>query len=287
MAETTEKTGEKKLGIGSSKTLSLKARGVEQSVVRQNFSHGRTKQVLVEKVKTRAPGKPKAEPTVATPAAPPPQGKRSSASAPTAKGPAAAPAKPSGLVLKTLTAEEQQARVHALADARLKDAEERRIAEEQAHIREMREAIERTEREAAESRKREEDDRRRHEEEAKRKAEQEAKKRFGGGEEEAKPKISVGALARTQITEPEEEEAPRSRRPGGAARPAAPTKAPRPAGGEKRRPRLTLVTALQADEVREHSKASFVRRTKRRMKDQAANEPKEKRAREVTIPEFI
>src|SRR5437016_1905177 len=64
MAETTEKTGEKKLGIGSSKTLSLKARGVEQSVVRQNFSHGRTKQVLVEKVKTRAPGKPKAEPTV-------------------------------------------------------------------------------------------------------------------------------------------------------------------------------------------------------------------------------
>jgi translation initiation factor IF-2 len=178
--------------------------------------------------------------------------------------------------------------VHALADARLKDAEERRIAEEQAHIREMRDAIERTEREAAESRKREEDDRRRHEDEAKRKAEQEAKKRFGGGEEEAKPKLTVGALARTQITEPEEEEAPRPRRPGSPARPAAPAKpTPRPAGGEKRRPRLTLVTALQADEVREHSKASFVRRTKRRMKDQFANEPKDKRSREVTIPEFI
>src|SRR5215468_5601110 len=285
MAETTEKTGEKKLGIGSSKTLSLKARGVEQSVVRQNFSHGRTKQVLGEKVKTRAPGKPKAEPTVATPAAPPPQGKRSSASAPTARGPAAAPAKPSGLVLKTLTAEEQQARVHALADARLKDAEERKIAEEQAKIREMREAIERTEREAAESRKRDEDDRRRHDDETKRKAEQEAKKRFG--EDEAKPKMTVGALARTQITEAEEEEAPRSRRPGGAARPSAPAKTPRTSGGEKRRPRLTLVTALQADEVREHSKASFVRRTKRRMKDQTASEPKDKRSREVTIPEFI
>src|SRR5215510_4337173 len=148
MAETTEKTGEKKLGIGSSKTLSLKARGVEQSVVRQNFSHGRTKQVLVEKVKTRAPGKPKVEAAAAAPAAPPPTGKRSA----TAKAPAA-PAKPSGLVLKTLTAEEQQARVHALADARLKDAEERKIAEEQAKIREMREAIERTEREAAEARK--------------------------------------------------------------------------------------------------------------------------------------
>src|SRR5215813_2090505 len=288
MAETTEKTGEKKLSVGSNKTLSLKARGVEQSVVRQNFSHGRTKQVLVEKVKTRAPGKAKVEPPPPAPAPPPPpQSKRSGASSGRHQA-AAAPAKPSGLVLKTLTAEEQQARVHALADARLKDAEERRIAEEQAHIREMREAIERTEREAAEARKREEDDRRRHEDEAKRKAEQEAKKRFGGAaEEEAKPKVSVGALARTQITEPEEEEAPRSRRPGGAARPAAPAKPQRSTGGEKRRPRLTLVTALQADEVREHSKASFVRRTKRRMKDQTASEPKDKRSREVTIPEFI
>jgi translation initiation factor IF-2 len=287
MAETTEKTGEKKLSVGSNKTLSLKARGVEQSVVRQNFSHGRTKQVLVEKVKTRAPGKARVEPPPPAPAAPAPaQGKRSGAHSGRGQSVTAAPAKPSGLVLKTLTAEEQQARVHALADARLKDAEERRIAEEQATIREMREAIERTEHEAAEARKHEEDERRRHEDEAKRKAEQEAKKRFGGVEE-AKPKVSVGALARTQITEPEEEEAPRSRRPGGAARPATPTKAPRPAGGEKRRPRLTLVTAFSADEVREHSKASFVRRTKRRMKDQTANEPKDKRSREVTIPEFI
>jgi translation initiation factor IF-2 len=285
MAETTEKTGEKKLSVGSTKTLSLKARGVEQSVVRQNFSHGRTKQVLVEKVKTRAPvGKGKVEPTVAP--APSPS-KRPGA--PSAKSPAqtAAPAKPSGLVLKTLTAEEQQARVHALADARLKDAEERKIAEEQARIREMRDAIELTEREAAEARKREEDDRRRHEEETKRRAEQEAKKRFGGGEEEAKPKLTVGALARTQISEPEEDESPRPRRPGSPARPAAPAKVARPAGGEKRRPRLTLVTALQADEVREHSKASFVRRTKRRMKDLNASEPKDKLIREVTIPEFI
>src|SRR5215470_2855704 len=202
MAETTEKTGEKKLSVGSNKTLSLKARGVEQSVVRQNFSHGRTKQVLVEKVKTRAPaGKAKVEPPPPAPTVPAPaQSKRSGATSGRNQAATAAPAKPSGLVLKTLTAEEQQARVHALADARLKDAEERRIAEEQAHIREMREAIERTEREAAEARKREEDDRRRHEDEAKRKAEQEAKKRFGGGtEEEAKPKISVGALARTQV----------------------------------------------------------------------------------------
>src|SRR5262245_14077154 len=72
MAETTEKTGEKKLSVSSTKTLTLKPRGVEQSVVRQNFSHGRTKQVVVEKVKTRAPipGKAKVEP--AAPPPPPP-----------------------------------------------------------------------------------------------------------------------------------------------------------------------------------------------------------------------
>jgi len=292
MAETTEKTGEKKLSVGSNKTLSLKARGVEQSVVRQNFSHGRTKQVLVEKVKTRAPGKAKVEPPPPAPAAPPPpQGKRSGA--PAGRGQATAlPAKPSGLVLKTLTAEEQQARVHALADARLKDAEERRIAEEQAHIRELREAIERTEHEAAEARKHEEDERRRHDEEAKRKAETEAKKRFG--DDETKPKTAAPPpgttvtpiSARRVVQEAEEEEAPRPARRGpGAPRPAP---APKPArgGAERRRGRLTLVTALTADEVRERSVASFRRRTQR-LKGHAANEAKEKLAREVTIPEAI
>ena len=48
----TKSPGEKKLGI---KTLTLK-RGVEQGVVRQSFSHGRSKQVVVEKVKRRVLG---------------------------------------------------------------------------------------------------------------------------------------------------------------------------------------------------------------------------------------
>jgi translation initiation factor IF-2 len=63
MAETTEKTGEKKLSVAPSKTLSLKGRGVEQGVVRQSFSHGRTKAVVVEKVKSRGPLRGKAETT--------------------------------------------------------------------------------------------------------------------------------------------------------------------------------------------------------------------------------
>ncbi|HEY7300359.1 MAG TPA: translation initiation factor IF-2 [Xanthobacteraceae bacterium] len=285
MVETTEKTAEKKLSVTPTKTLSLKGRGIEHGMVKQSFSHGRTKTVVVEKVRNRTAPKAKAEapaPEQAAAKRGTPVSKAGSVAArATAAAASSAAAKPSGVVLRSLTEEEQKARVHALADARLRETEERKIAEEEARLRQQREALERADREAAEARKREEDERRRHDEEAKRKAEQEAKKRFG--EEEARPK--AGILARTQVSEIEEEEAPRPRRPG-SARPATAPKA-RTGGAEKRRPRLTLVTALNADEVREHSKASFVRRTKRRMKDQSGSEAKEKLVREVTIPEFI
>src|SRR5205814_714856 len=52
------------------------------------------------------------------------------------------------------------------------------------------------------------------------------------------------------------------------------------------RGRLTLVTALNADDVRERSIASFRRRTQR-LKGHQSNEPKEKLVREVIIPEAI
>ena len=49
-----KETGEKTLTVPPARTLSLK-RPVEQ-VVKQSFSHGRTKQVVVEKVKRRIAG---------------------------------------------------------------------------------------------------------------------------------------------------------------------------------------------------------------------------------------
>ena len=53
----TNNTGEKTLGATPSKTtLHLKQRPVEQGMVRQSFSHGRSKAVVVEKVKRRIPG---------------------------------------------------------------------------------------------------------------------------------------------------------------------------------------------------------------------------------------
>src|SRR6185437_7215666 len=86
--------------------------------------------------------------------------------------------------------------------------------------------------------------------------------------------------------EADEEEAPRSRRPGSAARPATARPAAPRGAPAKERGRLTLVTALRADEVRERSVASFRRRTQR-LKGHASNEPKEKLVREVTIPDAI
>jgi translation initiation factor IF-2 len=274
----TKTPSDKKLSV-SGKTLTLKPR-TETGVVRQSFSHGRSKQVVVEKVKRRTIGAPGEAKPDAGPAAEAPNKRAASAKAAPAPAPtpAAEAPKPSGVVLRTLTEEERAARAHALADSRVREAEERRQAEEEARRRASREISERTEREAAEARKREEEERRKHEEETKRKAGEVAKKRFGEEDTARKP------AARLTL-EADEDEAPRARRPGGGRAPAAPRPAPR-AGVEKQRGRLTVINALNADDVRERSVASFRRRTQR-LKGGTSAEPREKLVREVTIPEAI
>jgi translation initiation factor IF-2 len=308
----TKTPGDKTLSVPS-KTLSLKPR-VETGTVRQSFSHGRTKQVVVEKRGKRRVGgdAPATETHAPEPAA--------AKAAPAAKAPlsrpaatpSTAPRSGSGVVLRTLTEDERSARASALADAKVREVEERRQAEEEAKRRASREGIEKAEREAAEARRKAEEERHRQEEEAKRKAEVEAKKRFGEAEAKpATPAPAAPAAARPATTRPagaarpaaaapaarapavaadgsDEDEAPRQvrRGPGGAMRPAAAPKTTHKPGPQKERGRLTLVTALNADDVRERSIASFRRRTQR-LKGHASNEPKEKLAREVTIPEAI
>src|SRR6185312_11451384 len=322
----TKTPGDKTLSVPT-KTLTLKPR-VETGTVRQSFSHGRTKQVVVEKrgkrrvggdapaTETHAP-----EPVVAkaAPAAKAPLSRPAAA-------PSGAPRGGSGVVLRTLTEDERSARASALADARAREIEERRQAEEEAKRRASREGIEQAEREAAEARRKAEEERHRVEEEAKRKAEQEAKKRFGEAEaaaaasarpaaapataNAASPAAARAPAARAPATarvpgartpamlptprapgvaaEAEEDEGPRMirRGPGGAARPVAAPKTTHKPGPQKQRGRLTVVTALNADDVRERSIASFRRRTQR-LKGHASNEAKEKLIREVTIPEAI
>jgi translation initiation factor IF-2 len=307
--------GDKKLSVPS-KTLTLKPR-VETGTVRQSFPHGRTKQVVVEKRGKRRVGgdgpindAPHAapEPVVAKPA--PPKPVVAARPAPASPAPSR---NASGVVLRTLTEDEHAARASALADARLREVEERRIAEEEAKRRASREGIEQAEREAAEARRKAEEERHRHDEEAKRKAEIEAKKRFGEAEAArpgvattaaaaapSRPATTTASPARTTTAavpvarapgvaaEPEEDDGPRQirRGPGGAMRPVAAPKTTHKPAPQKQRGRLTLVTAFNADDVRERSLASF-RRRNQRLKGHASNEPKEKLVREVVIPEAI
>ncbi|MDF2116838.1 translation initiation factor IF-2 [Roseiarcaceae bacterium H3SJ34-1] len=323
MSETKD-TGDKTLHVASAKTLTLK-RPVEQGVVRQSFSHGRTKQVVVEKVKTRVLGpgpavKPAArvETPAAKPAAPPPQAPSSRNAPRTATTARAAqtpdPRNSAGVVLRTLTDREIEIRERALSDARGREEEERRQAEIDAKARAEREAQEKIEREAAEARKREEEQRRLQESEAKRRSEDEAKRRLdasGNPVPAAPPSAPSAALRRPAaeaatttttttaapaaavarpVTKPagdaEEEETKRIiRRPGMPIKVVLP---PRPVRGseQKNRGRLTVTSATAEEGERMRSEASF-RRRQQRLQGKSFGQVKEKLAREVILPETI
>jgi translation initiation factor IF-2 len=285
MTETNKTTGEK-LSVSSTKTLTLKRSGVEQGVVRQSFSHGRSKSVVVEKVKRRTIGPEAKADAGATPDRPGVQKRvvtpgKSPAGAAAAPASGAAAAKHVGVVLRPLTREEIDARATALDKAERVEVEERRAAEERAEAVRIQKAAEQKERSDADARKTQEEVRRAQEQTTKKRADELAQKRLG-----IEPVLSKPGSARP--LEAEEDEAPRPRRGAGVGPVRTPPQ-PKPqqrAGGEKRRGRLTLVTAFAADEVREHSKAAFHRRVQRRS-GQRDSEPKEKIVREVTIPETI
>src|SRR5437588_3335644 len=67
MATDTKSPGEKTLSVSPTKTLTLKPRA-ETGVVRQSFSHGRSKAVVVEKVRKRTVGPGEAKAAEAAPA---------------------------------------------------------------------------------------------------------------------------------------------------------------------------------------------------------------------------
>ncbi len=270
----TKDPGEKTRASG--KTLSLKRS--ESGTVRQSFSHGRSKTVVVEvkrgpRSAAKAGSSAAAKAGAATAKAP-------AATPPTAPEKKPAPAKTTapksgGMVLRTLTEEERDARGKALIDAREREQQERLEAVEEAKRRASREAIEKAEREAAEARKKEEKSRRQIEEQAKKKGESEARKRFGDETVSARPGAGRAVMA-------DEEDDSRPRRPGAKA--PAPAR-PQRIGEAKQRGRLTLTNALSSDEERQRSTASFRRRTQRITGHR--DEPKEKVSREIVIPETI
>ena len=164
------------------------------------------------------------------------------------------------------------------------------MAEEEAKRRASREGIEQAEREAAEARRKAEEERHRPGRGGQaqgRTRSQEAFRRSRGAARAAGDRCHARACAPAHhahdghrrargarrsrrrrapvAAEAEEDEGPRQirRGPGGAMRPVAAPKTTHKPAPQKQRGRLTLVTALNADDVRERSIASFRRRTQR------------------------
>jgi translation initiation factor IF-2 len=287
-------TSERKPKAAGGKTLSLK-RTVESGHVRQNFSHGRSKSVVVEKKKKRtlktdgsaapAPAEEKAKPAApapkeapAAPAAAAPEPKKKAEAAPAAAEKKPARAR-SGVVLRTLTEEEKAARAQALDSAREREEEDRRRAEEEARRFAEEDARRERERAAAAARAEEEAARLAAEQESRARSADDAKRR-GTEEERPAPRAAV-----KEITADESDEEEKPKRSAGHAAPKQPATR---RTEERRRGKLTITKAFDDDSGRQRSLASMRRRVEReRKKHMGVQDAPQKVVREVVIPEII
>ncbi|MBV8799351.1 MAG: translation initiation factor IF-2 [Alphaproteobacteria bacterium] len=256
------------------KTLSLKK--TETSTVKQSFSHGRSKAVVVEKKRARVGASGGEQKQAPAPARQAPASPETRTLAPAA--PARDQQRP-GVVLRQLTEEEKEARTRAIADARVAEEEARQRAEAEAKHRVIEEARLAKERAAAEKRKAEEEARKAADEVARKHAEEEANRRLEKKEGVAAAPAAPEVARRRPVLE-EEEEAPKK----GVK---APVKTPARKGEEsRRRGRLTVTAALSDNDERMRSVASF-RRHLQRIKGAPQQPAGPAGPREVTIPETI
>ncbi|MFL2930827.1 MAG: translation initiation factor IF-2 [Candidatus Micropelagos sp.] len=250
--EENEKADEQKPG----KTLSLK-RTVDSGQVRQNFSHGRTKSVQVERKRKRmvTPGSAGAS-SAATPATPsavePVETKAPEVKEPTSEN-----------NLGGLSRQEQAARQAAVAEAKVRAAEEAVRDKEEAEKR----ALEDAER-----------------------AKEEAKRKIESPEVLDVPVVPVetsDTAATPRRKEPVRagEETP-ARRKEKAEEPRRPAVAKRGEQQRRRTGKLTINDALN-DEERMRSMASIRRRREREKRQSMSMEPREKVARTIKLPESI
>jgi len=281
----TKSGDDKTLSVNTKKTLTLKRPGMEQGTVRQNFSHGRTKSVVVETKKrkfTRPDERQEAAQAFFKPrpaaSAPAPQAAAPAPAAQPEAPPRPAPVDRSGVVLNELSHEEMEARRRALEGAKVREVEDRKRAAEEAQRRAEEE--ERRQRERAESA------RRQAEEEARIQAEAEARRR---AEEEARRRAPALEPATPDEEEPEKGRGATPAVKRGVAKPEA-VAVPKPTKTkgeeERRRGKLTLTSALSDEEARGRSLSSM-RRRQEKFKRSMYNEPREKIAREVVLPETI
>ena len=268
-----------------SKRRPLTLRRTETGAVKQSFSHGRSKTVVVETKKRR----------VLTPKKDAGEAAEKQA-APKAEKPKAGDAAKKGAVLKTLSEEERSARAEALANARKEKAErEKREAAERAE-REAREAEEREKLEAKRKRLAEEEAKRAKEVEDRRRAEEEARAALEEEENERKKRNAAKTDARAkgrgeteEKTAGEDRDNPlaqlggrlKTRRKG-----AAEERQSKPKETRRRTGKLTIANALDDDE-RQRSLASVKRAREREKLARQQMGHGARVVRDVVIPETI
>ncbi|MBU4531518.1 MAG: translation initiation factor IF-2 [Hoeflea sp.] len=282
---------DKTISVTGKKTFSLKRPAVEQGMVRQEMGRGRTKAVVVETRKrrlTRPEDENQAPPVTLKPRPAPVAEKPKEPVAPPPPRAPAPTAPPRGAVLNRLSASEVEARRRALQDSRVRDVEDQKRAEEEA-IRKAEADARRAVEEAEAARIKAEED--------KRLAKEEAAEAIIA--EEAAINAPPEAVVVPPVEEPargrrRENEAEAPARAGAPARPGAKVVRPetpkptRPKVEEdRRRGKLTLNAALSDDGNARGRSLSAMRRRQEKMRRSMMQEPREKIAREVQLPETI
>jgi len=272
----TKDTEQTESQAGGRKPLSLR-HNVESGHVRQNFSHGRSKSVLVEKKRKRiisAPGS--AVETPPKPVEKPVEPVKAKVAVSPRSKPRPAPEKrSSGAVLRTLTEEEKEARARALAGARVREAEEVKKAVVDAEKRAKEEALKR-ESEELEAREAEEQAR---------KAEEDAKKQAADASAAAATLENPDAKT-TVATDKAREKRPEPEKRKGRQNTDNKATPSRKGEPQRRRGRLTISNALD-DRTRQRSLASIKRKRERAKRQGMGSDPQAKVFREVVIPEAI
>ncbi|MGE0181557.1 MAG: translation initiation factor IF-2 [Parvularculaceae bacterium] len=284
---------EKNAESGGRARRPLSLRRSEMGAVKQSFSHGRSKTVVVETKKRRVIGVKKDE-AGDKPAAPETAAAKKAPEKKTADKAAAAPN-----VLRTLSEEEKQARAAALVQARKEEEIRRKRDEEERKEREAREADERVKLEAERKRLADEEKKRERENEERRKAEDTARRALEEEDEERKRRAAAKAEAKgkgkgdEQAARPEDADNPLARLGGRLKtkrkqvidkndRDSASKEAPRRRAG-----RLTIANALDDDD-RQRSLASVKRaREREKLARQQRGGATPAVVREVVIPETI
>ncbi|MBY6140142.1 translation initiation factor IF-2 [Leisingera daeponensis] len=242
------------------KTLGLRG-GSRPGNVKQSFSHGRTKNVVVETKRKRV--------VVPKPGA----AKGGSGAAPSTSG-SRRPAGISDAEMERRLKALQAAKAREAEEAAQREAEEKARAEERERRRAEQEAKEREQREA--------------EERARQKAEEEERKRIEA-EEEAKRAAAAPAPAAAKAERP----APSKPAPAASPRKAEREREQRPSRGKgrddnRRSGKLTLGQATGGEGNRQRSMAAMKRKQERaRQKAMGGSVEREKVVRDVQLPETI